>query len=144
MAEPHVISALTAKRSELAGIIAHHRKEIMRLLAEVNAMDTTIKLFDPEYRINAIKPKRYHRRNDFFRHGEAHKLLLDIIREAGKPINTIEIAEEAQRRKGLELDADKLSAFKASIGAALSRQRKVGLISEVGKDKGASVWVISK
>ena len=28
MAETHVISALTDKRSELAGLIAHHRKEI--------------------------------------------------------------------------------------------------------------------
>jgi hypothetical protein len=143
MAEPHVISALTAKRAELAGIIAHHHKEITRLSAEVNVLDATIKLFDPEYRINAIKPKRYQRRNDFFKHGEAHKLLLDIIREARKPINTIEISEEAQRRKGLNLCADQLSAFKATIGTALSRQRKVGLISEVGKDKGTSVWVIA-
>ena len=28
MAETHIISALTAKRSELAGRVAHHRKEI--------------------------------------------------------------------------------------------------------------------
>jgi hypothetical protein len=143
MAEPHVISALTAKRSELAGIITHHRKEITRLSAEVNVLDATIKLFDPDYRINAIKPKRYHRRNDFFKHSEAHKLLLDIIRTARKPISTIEIAEEAQHRKGLELDSDKLSAFKATICTALSRQRRLGLITEVTKDRGTSVWVIA-
>jgi hypothetical protein len=101
MAEPHVISALTAKRSELAGIIAHHRKEITRLSTEVNALDATIKLFDPEYRINAIRPKRYHRRNDFFKNGEAQKLLLDIIRQAGNPISTVAIAEEAIFRKEL-------------------------------------------
>ncbi len=130
MAEPHVISALTEKLSELTGLIARHRKEIARLSSEVNILDATIKLFDPEYRINTIKPKRYHRRNYFFKHGEAHKLLLDIIREARKSINPIEIAEEARRRKGLELDADQLSAFKATIGTALSRQRRLELISD--------------
>ena len=36
MAETHIISALTAKRSELAGRVAHHRKEIARFAEELN------------------------------------------------------------------------------------------------------------
>ena len=42
MAETHVISALVAKRSELAGLVAHHRKEITRLSEEVKTLDATI------------------------------------------------------------------------------------------------------
>ena len=143
MAETHVISALTSKRSELAGVIAFHSKEIGRIAEEVKALDATIKLFEPEYRINSIKPKRHHRKNQFFKHGEAHKLVLEILRDAKAPISTAVIAEEAQSRKGLEFDDKTLAAFKSSIGGVLARQRTQGLITEVGKDKGASVWVVA-
>lgn len=143
MAESHVISALTSKRSELAGVIAFHSKEIGRITEEVKALDATIKLFDPEYRINAIKPKRYLRKNQFFKHGEAHKLVLEILRDAKSPISTVVIAEEAQRRIGLVMDDNALAAFKGSIGGVLARQKSQGLITEVGKDKGASVWTVA-
>ena len=143
MAETHVISALTTKRSELAGVIAFHSKEIGRIAEEVKALDATIKLFEPEYRINSIKPKRYQRKNQFFKHGEAHKLIMDILRDAKAPISTVVIAEEAQSRKGLVIDDKALPAFKGSIGGVLARQRALGLIIEIGKDKGASVWSVA-
>ena len=137
MAETHVISALTSKRSELAGLVAFHSKEIGRIAEEVKALDATIKLFEPEYRINSIKPKRYQRKSQFFKHGEAHKLVLEILRDAKVPISTLVIAEEAQRRKGLAIDDKVLPAFKASIGGVLARQRTQGLITEIGKDTNA-------
>ena len=48
MTESRVISALVAKRSELAGLIAHHRKEMARLSEKVRTIDATIKLFAPD------------------------------------------------------------------------------------------------
>ena len=143
MAETHVISALTAKRSELAGLAEFHQKEITRIAEEVSVLDAAIKLFEPSYRINSIKPKRYQRKNAFFKHGEAHRLMLDIIRDATTPISTVAIAEEAQRRKGLVIEDKALPAFKASIGGVLARQKALGLIAETGKDKGVSVWSIA-
>jgi hypothetical protein len=143
MAETHVISALTAKRSELAGLVAFHSKELARLSEEVKALDAAIKLFEPSYRIQGIKVKRYQRKNEFFKSGESHIMSLDIIRTAEKPISTLAIAEEARRRKGLQLDHDQLLAFRASISTTLSRQKASGLISEVRKDKGTSIWVIA-
>jgi hypothetical protein len=43
MAETRVISALTDKRAELAGLIANHRKEINRLAEDLKAVDATIR-----------------------------------------------------------------------------------------------------
>lgn len=144
MAETHVISALTEKRSELAGQAEFHQKEISRIVEEIKVLDATIKLFEPGYRINSIKPKRYQRKNEFFKHGETQKLLLDIVRQADNPISTVAIAEEAMRRKELPLDKEQLSAFKSTIGGALIRYRSAGLIAETGKDKGVSLWAIAK
>jgi len=58
MAESHVISALTVKRSVLAGLADHHRKEIARITEEVRTIDSAIKLFDPDYPLQSIMPKR--------------------------------------------------------------------------------------
>lgn len=144
MAESHVISALTAKRAELAGLAEFHQKEIIRIAEEVSVLDAAIKLFEPSYRIQSIKPKRYHRKNEFFKRGETQKLLLDIVRQSGNPISTVAIADEAMRRKGLSLDKEQVSAFKSTIGGALIRYRSSGLVVETSKDKGVSMWSIAK
>jgi len=96
MAEPHVISALVAKRSELAGLVDHHKKEVVRLSQDVKLLDATIRLFEPDYRIQAIKTKRRQKKNNFFKHGEAHRMILDMLRESGKPLSTKEIAPKRQ------------------------------------------------
>lgn len=80
MAESHVISALTAKRAELAGLAAHHRKEMTRLAEDIRMLDASIKLFSPDYRIRSIKPKRYQKKNEFFKNGEARRTILDVLR----------------------------------------------------------------
>jgi len=141
MAETHVISALTAKRSELAGLVAHHRKEMIRFSEEVKTIDATIKLFEPDYRIQAIKTKRHQKKNDFFKHGEAHRLILDILREAGKPLSTNNIAQAVMSDKGIGGEHEK--ALQASILTILHRQKKSGLVGTTGKDhKGNCIWII--
>lgn len=141
MAETHVISALVAKRSELAGLVAHHRKEITRLSEEVKTLDATIKLFEPDYRIHTIKPKRYQKKNTFFKHGEAHRTVLDVLRESGKPLSTNAIAKLIVSRKGIDSEHEK--ALQASILTTLHTQKKSGLVESTGKDvKGSCIWVL--
>lgn len=142
MAESHVISALVSKRSELAGLIQHHKKEMARLSEELSTMDKAIKVFDPEYRTQGIKPRQYRKPNIFFKAGEANKMLLDILRDAQGPMSTIDISEEAVKRKGLKLDADQLNKIKASIGNTLKSQARKGLIQELDKVNGVNVWAI--
>lgn len=142
MAESHVISALVSKRSEYAGLIEYHRKELSRLADEVKTLDATIKIFNPEYRIKSIKPRQYRKTNKFFKSGEAHRLLLDILRDANEPLSTLAVVDEAIKRKGFALDAEQLAKLKASIGNTLKTQSKSGLIQEVGKEKGVSLWCV--
>lgn len=66
MAQSHVVSGLVSKRSELAGILEHHQKEIQRLGSEISALDVSIKVFDPSYKIQNIKPTKKYNHNPFF------------------------------------------------------------------------------
>ncbi|MDP1773032.1 MAG: hypothetical protein Q8L15_12170 [Methylobacter sp.] len=141
MAETHVISALTEKRAELSGLVAHHRKEMVRLSEEVKMLDATIKLFEPDYRIRSIKPKRYQKKNDFFKHGEAPRTILDILRKADRPLSTNDIAKAVMSSKGISGENEK--ALQASILTTLHKQMKNGLVEITGKDRrGQCIWVL--
>jgi hypothetical protein len=141
MAETHIISALTEKRAELAGLLAHHRKQIAQISKDLKIVDTTIKMFEPDYRIHAIKPKRYQRKNSFFKHGEAHKAILDILRKSGKPLSTNDIASLLMSIRSIDSEHEK--ALRASILTTLHGQRKNGIVESTGRDQnGGCLWSI--
>ena len=143
MAQSHVVSGLVSKRSELAGILEHHQKEITRLSAEVSAIDGAIKVFDPSYRIQDIKSKRQFKVNPFFAHGELHKIILEVMRDAEQPIATPDICTQVIDRKGLTLDSEQLGMVRASVSNALNRQSNKGMIRSVGNEGLANVWEVA-
>ncbi|SDY92378.1 hypothetical protein [Nitrosomonas sp. Nm33] len=141
MAESHVISGLVSKRSELSGLVDHHRKELERLNQEIKALDATIKLFSPEYRIQSIKPKRYQRKNSFFKVGEAGRTILGVLRNSGKPLNASEIAKIIMNDMGIDAGCEK--PLQATILTTLRNHQKKGLVDMIGKDRNTRcVWVL--
>ncbi len=48
MADPHIITALRAKRALLSGDLAQTEARMQRLQAGIAAVDTTLRLFDPD------------------------------------------------------------------------------------------------
>jgi len=141
MAETHVISALVVKRSELAGLVDHHRKEVVRLLQDVKLLDATIRLFEPEFSTDLIKPKRHHKKNVFFKHGEGGRAVLDILREAGKPLSTNAITTAAMAKNEILGEHEKL--LQASVLSILHRHKKNGLVMNTGKDDaGSCIWTV--
>lgn len=139
MAESHVISALTAKRAELAGLIDHHRKEITRISDEVKTLDATIRIFEPEYRISLIKKKRFQKKNEFFKHGEGGRTIMDILRESGEKLSTNAVTKIVAQKCGIE--AEKEKALQATVLAILHSQCKNGVVESSGSGVGR-VWGI--
>ena len=81
MADPHIIAALRAKRAELSGDLAQTKTRVQRLQAEIAAVDTTLRLFDPEQRPDTIRPVVRRTKPGRFRTGEFTWTLLGLIRE---------------------------------------------------------------
>ena len=52
-----LLHALVRKRAELAGEIEAHEKELRRLSTQITNLDETITLFNPDVRIDRIRPK---------------------------------------------------------------------------------------
>lgn len=145
MAESHVISALVTKRAELAGLRDHYQKEVKRLSDEIQAIEASIKIFEPDYNLRAIKPKAYRPTNQYFKPREANMLVLDVLREAGEPLDTGEVTRRIAAKKGYDLEEIDYTKFQSYLGTVMARQKKKGIIQEVGRvgGKGVILWALN-
>lgn len=144
MAESHVISALTNKRSELLGEIDHLEALIKEHKDNLLTIDKTIHIFDSSYNLKSVKAKRVVK-DRYFKVGEAKVLLLDALRKLGRPAKTDEIVDILIDKKSLEIQSEyEKATFQKSVVASLSRAVDNGLIERVGRDGFTMIWQIRK
>jgi hypothetical protein len=128
MVETHVISALVKRRAELVGEIEHSQLHTRKLLEDLDHLDATIRQFDPDYKVEEIKPKGFRPPSDWANRGEMSRVVLDVLRRAKEPMTTQEIAKEIMKTRGLPLnDAKLLRKMTKRTGVALRCQRENGL-----------------
>ncbi len=113
MAEPHVVTALVAKRAELSGELTKLDERRAAIKAHLSHLDAVLRLFcyagDPA----KIKPRR--KRNWIFRRGELQRMVLDIERQATKPLHRDDIPAEVLGRKGWTRDPDLLESVSDKV-----------------------------
>jgi len=142
MAETHVLSALTKKRSEVSGEIKYYEKLLKKSKLNLQSIDQTIHLFDESYDLRTIKAKRVHKER-YFRTGEAKVLILDMLRTATEPMSTNNIAKKIAFNRGFDNEEGfDVNHFQKIIFASLERCENNGLIERVGKEGLAIVWQI--
>jgi len=128
MSELSIPSALLIKRSELAGELHQMQQHISQFRADLDGLDSTIRLFDP-----AWVPSE-HRKRPMLPHGKLSGGVLDTLRTAEAPMTAREIAAKNAANWHLEMNP----ALLAAVRNILSRKRE-GLISERRED-GVQVW----
>jgi len=143
-----VVSGLAAKRAELTGLIEHHQMQIRQLSANVDHLDATLRLFDPDYDVSSVKPKGFRTANPWFAQGEIARLALDTLRTATGPLSTCDIADALIALKGITIEGTKeRERLIKSLLWSLQRMRTQGLVEVVGRIKGAGggplVWQIA-
>ncbi len=140
MAEPHVVSALVAKRAKLAGEIAAAEKRLDQLRADLIHVDAVLRLFDSAAEPEAIPPKLPRRRTRWFADGELPRRVLDALRTAGGvPLAAEEIAARIAVDKCLEAgDARTLAVVRKGVTNYL-RGHQGGLIERVQGGEGGGV-----
>src|SRR3954452_2010079 len=99
MSEPHVISALSNKRAELAGIVSQLERQLGQQQANLAHLDATMRLFDPDIQPNQIRPRQQRAHSVWFRPGECLRLIYDELPDAVQPMTTRQLAERITRVK---------------------------------------------
>lgn len=126
--QPNVLHALTRKRAEVAGQIEHNQLALRHLIAELDHLDATIRIFNPAIDIGAIRAKPVPPRHAAFK-GEVTRVVFKALREAREPITSRDIALRLMNERGLNPDDRELSVIMVKrVCACLRVQKQKGLI----------------
>ena len=145
MENEHVLGGLIRKRSEIGGKIEHTQADLRRLVTELDAIDSAIRIFDPEADISAIRPTCYPPRHAAFR-GEMMRFVMGALRLAdGKPITTREIALDVMKGRGLSVeDAEMVQTIRKRVGACVYKLARDGHVRKVPSDGELKAWLLSQ
>src|ERR1700722_1327212 len=128
----HALSGLVTKRAEIAGQITHTRATLRQQLIDLDNIDAAIRIFDPGYDVESIKPKAPSPAYSVSFRGEFVRLILDMMRAAKGPVTTREVAFHVMRERGLNTADDALVAlFNRRTRALLYHYQTRGVVRAV-------------
>jgi hypothetical protein len=142
MTDEHVISGLMRKRAELAGKIDAMQTEVRQLLIDLDAVDSTLRLYVPDIELAIIKPKPLPPKHHAFR-GELTSILLPTLRRFPDGLTSLELAKHVMVQRELDTaDAQLVRMMAKRVGAALRNQRRHGVVRTVRRADSANLWLL--
>ena len=122
------VHGLIRKRAELAGQVEALHMTLASLMAQLNAIDTSIRVFRPAIDLGDLPAKIPPAPFTAFR-GEFQRFLLDTLRQADRPLNTLELGEAVMATRALD-PSDKIVArlIARRTGYALAKLRRKGVV----------------
>ena len=142
MKNDHVLSGLITKRAELAGQIEMMQRKMRELVATIGHIDAAIRVFDPNAELDDIKPKLPPRFQAF--KGEVSRLVLNALREAGKPLPVSDLTFIVAAGRGINPD-DKpfMRVLSRRVGACLRNLRRRKLVMMTRPPGSLGLWQIA-
>lgn len=132
MERPNTVAGLVEKRGLIAGEIELAQIRLRRLIADLDAVDTVIRMFAPELATETIKTRKPVGPQHQAMRGEVKRIVLDALREAVGPITTAQVAERVMAARGLPAsDPELRDLFGRRVGACLQQLRLKGLTEQV-------------
>ena len=139
----HVLSGLLAKRAEIAGQVEGLQDQLRQALIDMDHVDCTILLFDPDAALDEIKPKPLPPRHHAFK-GQVTRAILAMLRASSEPLDghTITLRLMAERELN---SADKrlTKTIQKRVGAAMRNMRDRGLATSVPGTGGLLLWKLA-
>lgn len=129
-----VVSGLIKRRAQLAGDIEKAHEALRRMVLDLENLDATILQFEPNFRLEAIKPKAFRPPKDWSNRGEMTRICLSILRLATEPLTARDIALQLLTERALNRDDQRLLRLMTKrVGVAMRLQRDKGTVrSEQG------------
>lgn len=143
MVTTHAITALRDKRGELAGNIDALQDQLRQAFIDMDHIDASLRMFQPDIELEEIKPKPLPPRHRAFK-GQVTRAILAMLRQEGAmDARAITLRLMAERELNLN-DAGLQKAMHKRIGAALRNLRERELVTSTQGDKGLLRWSIAK
>lgn len=138
--QPNVLHALIRKRAQVAGKIEANQNELRTLVAELDALDATLRIFDPDIDVCDIDPKPVPVRHQAFR-GEVTRIVQSVLRKASDYVTSTEIALVMMEKRDLPKDDRSLvRTMTKRVGACLRKMHDKGLVEKKMLETGRAGW----
>ena len=98
----YAMAALKDRRARVAGEIFDIKRQMAKKKQILAHIDETIKVFDPDYKVGSIRPKKAYQHVRLFGQGELQRLVLGALRESGQPMACHEVAAVISKKLGQE------------------------------------------
>jgi hypothetical protein len=86
------VAQLVNLHADLGGKLLACQAQAARLTSDMRHVEAVIRMFDPGYDVRRIAVKRRQKKNPWFKRGHMFRAAIDVLREAGAPLETREIA----------------------------------------------------
>lgn len=145
MTNSFIIPALLKRRIELVAEIEQAEERLRLIIADVSGLDTTIRLFDSDYKAESMKSKQLRPHREWTGRGELIRIVLDILRQAAKPMTTTEIACGYMKKRELATgDRGLFQIIRRRVGDALREQRHKGTVRSQQEPGQQMLWEINQ
>ncbi len=136
----YVVSGLVKRRAELVGEADALRTRLAQIATDVGHLDATIRLFDPDFDLGAIRPKRRRAAGTAGR-GEMSRAVLGVLRKAAEPMTTAAVVEAVMAGRGMDgQDRKAADLMMGRVGMALRRQERNGVVRGERRTGQAVAW----
>jgi hypothetical protein len=124
-----VLNGLVKRRAELAGDIENTHAALRKMVLDLESLDATIVQFDPDFRVETIKPKAFRPPKDWSNRGQMSRIILSTLRQASEPLTSRDIALQLLIERALDKsDLRLLRLMTKRVGVALRIQRDNGAV----------------
>ncbi|WP_332765958.1 hypothetical protein [Phenylobacterium sp.] len=137
---PNTVAGLLEKHREIAGKIEHHRQALNALVFDLEAVEHTIRMFDPAAVLPRAKPQPS--KDAAFR-GEMRRDTLNALRTATGPLTSLDIARQVIAGRKLTEDAPTVQMIRKRVSASLWKLAKAGIVREVALVGDYKGWQVS-
>jgi hypothetical protein len=134
MSRTHVVSALRTKRAEVSGELLAAQKRLEKLRDDLDAIDRTLRIFDPNQSPESIRPIVKRKGDKLFAYGDCTRAILNVLRGATEPLAADQIAGRVALDCRIATEAPDVEArLFWRVKTALERLRKRELVISEGK-----------
>ncbi|MDQ0566867.1 hypothetical protein GRI55_05440 [Erythrobacter citreus] len=145
MQSPNAVSALKSKRGEIAGRVDALQDQLRQALIDLDHVDCTILLFDPDAELDEIKTKPMPPRHHAFK-GQVTRSILTMLRKSSAALDGLTITLRLMEERELNQSDKKLvKTIQKRVGAALRNLRDRELVASNEPVKGGLLqWSLAQ
>ncbi len=139
----YVVTGLVKRRAELAGKIEATHETLRKMVMDLEALDSTIVQFAPDFVPEAIRAKTFRPPDDWSKRGEMTRIILSVLRCASEPLTTRDIAFQLLVERALDKNDQRLVRLMTKrVGVALRNTKERGIVASEQGPGQYSLWTL--